>query len=244
MTNQGLALGAVTVSVALMIGWHYWAQKWTADQRRQNISEHWRSRLAQFFYFVGIPYLALVFGILTPQQLGLKGLEYFNLINWSGETVGPQIQQAVTLMLLEWLLDFNMILLAGSMALLLFIVVWLNLVKQDVIYSVTRQPMLSAVYWAAHWAFYRAVFWAVTGNLYLGIILGSGLVLLEWVLIEVLQNQRLAQNQKLLMNAIILVLTSAIFFYSQNLWLLLPIHLGMVAIVNSKWTMGYQWKTQ
>lgn len=233
------------ISVAIVSGWHYLAENQAGDQLWQNISEQWRGRLAQFFYFVGIPYLALVFGILTPQLLGLKGLEYFNLINWSSNATGVQIQQAVTLMLLEWLLDFNMILLAGSVALLVFAFVWVRLSKQGVIVRTTRWPVAIVVYYAVHWTFYRAVFWAVTGTLYSGVVLGGGLVLLEWTLVSVFKKQHPLQNQELLINAIILVLTSTIFFYSPNFWLLLPIHWLMAVIVNPEWGVRrHQWKTQ
>lgn len=237
-----MALAMAVVSVAIGCGWHYLAEHRSGGRLWQTISEQWRGRAAHFFYFVGIPYLALLFGILTPQLLGLKGLEYFHLINWSADTVSLQIQQAVTLLLLEGLLDFNTTLLAGSVALLVFTFVWVRLGRQGL--SPTRQPLVTVIYYALHWTFYRAVFWAVTGSLYSGVILGVGLVLLEWGLISMVKKQSPLQNQELLLNAIILILTATIFYYSPNLWLLLPIHWVMAAMINAEWAVKPSWTTQ
>ncbi len=250
MNEQWLASGAAILSLTLVVGWSYLQEKRVNDQFWQNISEQWQGRLAQFFYFVGIPYLAIISGLLSPQLLGLNGLEYFNLIDWGSDFLAVQIQQATTLMLLEWLLNVGMTVLAGSIAFLIFVGVWLSLRYQRLGYPSARESVLFTLYYALHWAFYRAVFWFVTGDLYLGVVLGSAFVLLEWAISQMVRHHfsgmqpGSGQQQRILVNAIILILTSTIFFYSPNLWLLLPIHLAMVAIVNRGWGESYQWKTQ
>lgn len=71
---------------------------------------------------------------------------------------------------------------------------------------------------------------AATGDLYLGVVLGSAAVILEWVLMAKMRNQTLLSPTTLL-NAVILILTAAAFFYSPNLWLLLPFHWAMAVVM-------------
>jgi hypothetical protein len=78
----------------------------------------------------------------------------------------------------------------------------------------------------------------VTGDLYLGVVLGAILVLLEWGLIDYLKKQQPLQNPQFLTDTILLILTATVFYYSPNWWLLLPVHLAMVAIVNKTWRGG------
>ncbi len=250
MNRHWLAIGAAVLSLILLPGWYYLKQKRNNDKFWENISEQWPGRLAQFFYFVGIPYFVIIFGGLSPKLLGLKGLDHFNLINWNSDFLAVQVQQAITLMLLEWLLDSSLTILVGSVTLLGLVSIWLGLKRHGVEFTPAPEPMLRTVYYALHWAFYRAVFWLITGELYLGVVLGSGLVILEWLLIQTFQNQSPTQRQQFLTSAIILILTATIFFYSPNLWLLLPIQLTMVSIINKGQGAiilhnngGQQWKT-
>jgi hypothetical protein len=231
MNEQELGIAVVIVSLVFRLGWSYSQQKQANNQFFQTLSERWFGHLAQSFYFIGIPYFAIIFGILPPKLLGLKGVTYFDLIILNSDLI-PQVQQAVTLMLLEWLLDSSLMVLAGLVALLLFGGICLGLKQHRVTMGLARTSTLHTVYYSLHWAFYRAVFWSITGDLYLGVVFGSSFVVLEWVLVDALQKQWSTRQPQFLTNIIILVLTATIFFYSPNLWLLFPLHLGLVAIIH------------
>jgi len=235
MHEQALTSSLAVLSLTLILGWYFIKQKRADDPFWQNISEQWPGRLAQFFYFVGIPYFAVSFGILKPRLLGLSGLDYFNLIDWSSEYLAVQIQQATTLMVLEWLIDSSMTLLAGSIALLVWSGIWLSLKYRGSNFSLARQSVTYIIYYGLHWAFYRAIFWSITDDLYLGVVLGSSFIILEWGLIQIWQKQWSTPQPSFLINTIILILTSTVFFYSPNLWLLWPIHWIMVALTNIGW---------
>lgn len=235
VNQQGATIGLAILSLALMLGWHRFERNQANNQFRQLVAVPWARGAAIFFYFVGIPYLALILGILPPRLLGLKGLEYFVLIDWNGDFLAAQIQQASTLMLLEWLLDSSATILAGLAAILFLIAIRISLTYHGIALTLNRETTLFTIYYGLHWAFYRAIFWSLTDDLYLGVVLGLGFVLLEWSLTSWLQGQWLAYKEQFLINTIILILTSTIFFYSPNLWLLWPIHLLLVAIINGRW---------
>jgi hypothetical protein len=240
--EQGLAGGLAFVSLALPTGW-YWLKKGQPKaQSWQKLEQRWLGRTAEFFYFVGLPYLALLSGLLTPRFLGLKGLEYFALIStrdFSGPSLIVGIQKAITLMLIECLVDSGMMIAVGLMALIILGGVTLGLARYSIRVGTFQTSVVDTIYYCLHWAFYRAIFWSMTGDLYLGVVLGGGLVILEWGLITWLQKGWPAQPSLFLMDVIILILTSAIFFYRPNLWLLWPIHLAMVALVTNKLLLNF-----
>ena len=235
VTGQWLTLGLGLLSLALGLGWRRLEQNQTDNRIWQLIAVPGFKGAAIFFYYVGIPYLALILGILTPRMLGLKGLEYFALVDWNSHSLTVETQQATTLMLVEWLLDSSAAILAGSAALLILIAIHISLIRNEVELKLLGESKLYTIYYGLHWAFYRAIFWSVTDDLYLGVVFGLGFVMVEWILTSWLQRQWSEQRQQFLINSIILILTSTIFFYSPNLWLLWPIHLMLVAVTNRRW---------
>jgi hypothetical protein len=235
--EQGLAGGLAFVSLALPTGWYWLKKGQPKTQFWQKLEQRWLGRTAEFFYFVGLPYLALLSGLLTPRLLGLKGLEHFALISTSDLSLASLlagVQKAITLMLVEWLVDSGVMIAAGLMALIVLGGITLGLARYGIRVGTFQTSVVDTVYYCLHWAFYRAIFWSMTGDLYLGVVLGAGLVILEGGLITWLQKGQPAQQSPFLMDVIILILTSAIFFYRPNLWLLWPIHLAMVILVKNK----------
>lgn len=237
MSQQWWALGLALFSLGLAIGWA-WVKKLTGnDFPWPALSQQWPGGVARFFYFVGLPYVAVIFGLLPPSLLGLKGLENFVLIDWAGGLVRGQqafvaVQYALVLMLLEWLIDSSYMVLAGLAALMVLAGIRLSLARAGIkVGAGVQTSVLSTLYYGLHWAFYRATFWLVTDDLYLGTVLGVGFVVLEWMLIAWIQKNR-PTDQKGLINIIILILTATVFFYSPNLWLLWPLHLAMVMLIN------------
>jgi hypothetical protein len=225
MNQLGGAMALAILSVALPVGW-FWL-KGTGFKAGQAINEQWLGSAARFFYFVGLPYLAMIAGILPPRLLGLKGLENFVSIN--------ELQKALTLLLLEVLVDGSVVIGVGLIALLLLAGIRLGLAQVGLGFGYYPSA-LDTVYDCLHWAFYRAIFWLMSGALYLGLVWGIAWVLLEWVLLAWVQKNWPAQQQQFLTKTIILILTATIFFYSPNLWLLWPIHLAMVIIIRSSST--------
>ena len=231
--QQGVALGFLAVSLVLPVGGHWLKQEKYKHQFERLAAAPGVKGAAVFIYFVGLPYLAVILGILTPRLLGLTGLEHFTLINWNSPGLTFQFQQATTLMLVEWLLDSSATLLIGSVALAVLAGIWMNLTHYGVIIPPIQQRVaLNTLYFALHWAFYRAIIWSVTDDLYLGVGLGAGVVVLEWIFVYWPHRYDVAYHQRFIVNAIILLLTALIFYYSPNLWLLLPFHWLMVTTVN------------
>jgi hypothetical protein len=95
--NIWLTGGLAVVSLALWPGW-VWLTRQPESWR--NLQQRWPGRAAEFFYFVGLPYLALIFGLLPPRLLGLKGLEY--LLSISTMSSLADLRQALILWLAAW----------------------------------------------------------------------------------------------------------------------------------------------
>lgn len=232
MSQPGWAGGLILFSLLLSVGW-VWLKNKRVNDHPWQVEEQWLGRTAQFFYFVGVPYLGIVLGIVPARLLGLKGLEYFVLVDLAGvpfQRAVAEIQYAFVLMLLEWLVDSRATIIAGLMALVLLGGIQLGLTRWAIgVETGSHLSILRIIYDGLHWAFYRAIFWLITDDLYLGVMLGASLVILEWILVAWLQKSKQTRPQ-LLMNIIILILTAAVFFYSPNLWLLWPVHLAMVII--------------
>lgn len=216
MTAQNILLaGLALLSLALPAGWAWW-------QKRQT-SEQWLSSTARFFYAVGLPYLALIAGLLPPRFLGLKGLETIMALDLNGAS----LQKAVTLLLLECLVDGGIVIRLGLAALLLALGLRWGLARLGLKPLASRLSVLEILYDGLHWAFYYAIFWALTVDLYLGVIGGLLWVLLEGALVAWVQR---GEPTPQLSKAVILILTAAIFFYAPNLWLLWPVHGGLAFI--------------
>ncbi len=220
------ALGLAAVLILMPLGWQLFNQK----QVQGLTATSWVKPLALFFYFVGLPYLAVLVGIITPRLLGLAGGEQLALVDWGGANLAAQLQLALTLLLLDWVLAAPATLMAGAAALLALAAVVFSLRRAGVP-VVARHSGLAIFYYGLHWAFYRAIFWAITADLYLATVLGVGAALLEWALVCRVAPAR--RDDSVVVNAIILVLTATVFFYSPNLWLLWPVHGLMAALVNA-----------
>jgi hypothetical protein len=218
-----IALGLAIISLVLPIGWQWlrfrfisaaWSKQW------------WFGQTAEFFYFVGLPYVALVFGVLTPQQLGLKGLEYFSLV--SPNSFISDVQRVFTLMVVEWLVDIGPMVGIGLAAALILSGIIFILTRYGVTEAQSDETILDTLYNTLHWAFYWALFWLLVDDLYLGILIGSGWAILEYFLLARMQQTRLNRQPQQLVKIMILIFTATIFFYRPNLWLLWPIHVVMV----------------
>jgi hypothetical protein len=201
-------------------------------------SQSWPGAPARVFYFVGLPYLAVISGVLTPRLLGLKGVEYF-MLTGEAHTLAAPFQQALVLTLLEWLLDSQLLIPLSLLALLFLATIRWRLFYDQAEWVAPEISGLEVIYTSLHWAFYRAIFWAVTGDLYLGLVWGASAVIIEWFLVGWIQKQRVAPqqvsglqaSQTFFIQLMLLILTSLLFFYTPNLWLIWPVHLALLAVL-------------
>lgn len=240
MTGQhGWAVAILLLSIGLSASPVWFKQKPASNKTWRIIEEPWLGQAARFFYFVGLPYLAVLVGILTPQMLGLKGLENVGLID--GGNLAAGLQTVLVLMLLEWLVDSSATIIVGLTALVILGGLRLSLARSGIALGAGyRATVVDTVYQVVHWAFYRAVIWLLTGDLYLAVVLGVGLVLGEWLLVTWIRQAWADWQQVILTDSLILILTAAIFYYSPNLWLLWPFHLAMVGLVRNS-DVGRVW---
>jgi hypothetical protein len=229
-------IGLAVVSLALAVGWA-WYKTRLVGANQQNLEEHWLVATARFFYFVGLPYLAIISGILSLRWLGLKGLDYFAFSSLTGD-FGTETQKAITLLLWEGLVDGSVMIGPGLLALLAVGGLRLGLTQAGLNLAAGLHSSPGTIFYTGlHWAFYRAIFWQVSGDLYLGTVLGAVWVMLEWALLAWLQQDRLAQQRQFWANLILLVLTSTLFYFSPNLGLLWLFHWAMVVIFSCGWSM-------
>jgi hypothetical protein len=207
----------------------------------RRLSTGWAASILRFVYYVGLPYTALVLGVLPGRYLGLVGLNRLQTGAVGGSDAGldawhllAQLRDAVSLAILDWLPGVGTLLSLGAVMLLLLSVTWLGYSYASRSLSpgsgVAGAPsplpsMVQVGYQAIHWSFYRSVAWLLTDDLYLAVVGGILLVGVEWLL----DPGRMARAQQPgaeepLIDASLLIATSVIFFFIPNLWLLVPVH--------------------
>jgi len=202
----------------------------------------WAASILRFVYYVGLPYTALVLGVLPGRYLGLVGLNRLQTGAAGGVDAGPdawrllaQLRDAASLAILDWLPGVGTLLSLGAIMLLLLSVAWLGYSRARRSLSpgsgVAGAPsplpsMVQVGYQAIHWSFYRSVAWLLTDDLYLAVVGGILLVGVEWLLDPGRMMARAQQPaaEEPLIDASLLIATSVIFFFVPNLWLLAPVH--------------------
>lgn len=185
-------------------------------------------RAGPLLYFLGIPYAALLVGAIPPSFIGLTGLEHFHALSSPGDAV-----RAAGLMLADMLPFVGNVVGVGVVFLALQLVVWgvyALALRDSGDLSPSARPSVSfyrVLLDAVHWAFYRGLAWLLTGDLYLGAVLGVLLVLAEWASDRRyrvgIAHPDLADTSLLRLN--LLLVTSTVFVFAPDLWLLLPLHL-------------------
>jgi hypothetical protein len=206
----------------------------------RRLSTGWAASILRFVYYVGLPYTALVLGVLPGRYLGLIGLGEVDagLNAWR---LLAQLRDAASLAILDWLPGIGTLLNLGAVMLLLLSIAWLG-------YSRARRnlstgpggagtpfslpSMVQVGYQAIHWSFYRSVAWLLTNDLYLAVVGGILLVGVEWLLDP--GRMTGAQHEAPLIDASLLIATSVIFLFVPNLWLLVPVH-WLLAAASWRW---------
>jgi len=204
----------------------------------RRLSQGWAASIMRFVYYIGLPYAALVLGVVPGRYLGLVGLSRLQVgaLPPSGLEAWQflsQLRDVVSLVILGWLPDVGTLLSLSAVMLLLLSVAWLGYSRFK--RGVAPDPgsnlplptsAVRAGYQAVHWSFYRSAAWLLTDDLYLGVIGGILLVGVEWMLDPgwMARVRRAPSAEEPLIDASLLIATSVIYFFAPNLWLLIPIH--------------------
>ena len=222
------------------------------------LSEGWVVSVLRFVYYIGLPYIALILGVVPGRYLGLVGLDRLeagNSLPGSESGLLMQLRDYLSLVVLSWLPDLGTVAGLAVITLLFLGVVWAGYAyfRRTVITGLGMSPLslkgasrfvaIQVVYQAVHWSSYRSAVWLLTDDLYLGVVGGVILVSLEWVLdpgwLERIRHPQ--RGEVLLVDASVLVATSVMFFFVPNLWLLLPVH-GLLATVGRRLLALRKWQ--
>lgn len=192
--------------------------------------------LLRFAYYAGLPYITLLLGVLPGHYLGLTGLERLGSLAGTPGIGHPLawLRAAASLLLQAWLPDLGRLAGLSVLMAVLLAIVW-GLYRHyapgytDEVPTLSRERRLGipgtpdpaafsrTAYAALHWAFYRAAFWLLTGDLYLAVVSGVVFALVEaWLCREM--------DSGAAVDVSLLVTTATIFLFAPNLWLLIPVH--------------------
>jgi hypothetical protein len=176
----------------------------------------WLLEAGRFLYYIGIPYAALLRGVVLPRLMGLTHLDWVKGIGL-GTALG-----------------------GGTFLILALIWWWYARAVAALPLSAKQRRGASlgddsingwvllreVIYLETHWAFYRSAAILLLDDYYLGTFVGFLLVTLEW-LINPAWRADLSlpwQSANILMLWSTAFVTAIIFLFTRNLWLLVPMH--------------------
>jgi hypothetical protein len=228
------ALGLMSMIVALEATWL--AKRIKSDKYLAWLTSKSAEAVLRTIYFIGLPYLALISGLLPARLFGLKGLEFLTVPNFSqawSEIFNSLLIQ-IGQILLTWLPDFG---LMASLSTLLggifFFYFWLYLqaIKPQNLESISPgyYSKVDLLFDVVHWSFYRAVGWLIFDDLYLGVIGGLIMVLLEYVTASRLGKFSCVGQQQYLLRFGWGLITSVTFLFVPNVWFTFAFQFILVA---------------
>jgi len=204
------------------LAWHYRRPRSSGrlDQWAETLKKwphrNWLLEAVRFLYYIGIPYAALLRGVILPRLMGLTHLDWVK-----GVGLGTA--------------------LGGGVFLFLALIWWWYARSMAALPLSARQRhgeglgdfstngwilLREAIYLQTHWAFYRSAAILFLDNQYAGVFLGFLLVTLEW---SVNPAWRVGlsshwRSVNLLLRWNLALVTAIVFLFIRNLWLLVPIH--------------------
>ncbi len=219
-------LGAMSVVVALEAVWL--KEKINADKHFGWLGKEPAISIFRAIYFVGFPALALVSGLIPARFFGLKGLEALSLAvlpRSDAKEITAVILTQLGKVLQTWIPDFGpMFASAALLSGLFFLYFWgyLTTFKSTAteekftfrIYPSTGDLLFDGI----HWSFYRAAGWLILGSLYLGIVGGLAILLVEYALASRVGNFSIELQQQYAFRFLFGLLTTVAFFFAPNLW--------------------------
>ncbi len=236
MSDRILIIILCLLSVITFAGSYWLADKFIQEENFLclKLKTKWLPTILQAIYFLGLPYLTLITGLLPARFFGLKGIEFF-LIPDLGQPIPSVIDTLFTQIgnvLFTWLPDFGPM-ASTSMVLGAIFVLYLGFYLQAIrpAHPTIYQSKVGIVFDAVHWAFYRAAIWLIVGSIYVGFLGGLILVLVEYTLANWLRKFPTLLQQQFLLRFSLGLLSSISFLFVPNLWLTLTFH-GILTIVS------------
>ncbi len=235
----GLSIFLYALAVNVMWRYRSWRPGWLEVLESQPYIA-----AARFFYYVGIPYLALLLGATSPQPMGLVDLDWL----WASLSKIPP-PRPLSALVLDWLRAAALGSTLGlGLFLLLALTCWYHARSLKTlpgspanVQLTTPRPteawwhlFLEAIYLEMHWAFYRSVPIILLDDYYFGSFLGLLLVGLEWWIdprfrasLNPSDNSCANSSERIrdLLTRWGLALGMTVtFFFIRNLWLMVPLH--------------------
>jgi hypothetical protein len=222
--------GLTILYLALQLAWDWaavWAGTWQGRAGnwlaavRDWPYAHWLGLAGKLFYYLGLPYGALLLGVADAQRLGLAGL------TWWPQAPLALLVGLAGVVLLGWTWGQSAAVAhrrAGHYRLL------------GAEAQALRAPwgwvplLLQVLCLEGNWAFVRGAAVALVG-VYGGIWLGLGLVAVIWLL-RPMRAEALADpvlRARTLLTLGLATMSGIVFMYAENLWICLLVHaLGFV----------------
>jgi len=191
-----------------------------AQQVRTTDEGHLIGEVAIFFFHIGIPFVAIIVGVLGTDLMALGNALPNTVLGFAA---------------LEWVRGVG---IAVGTLLFVMLVLWLMSRGQSAVHtskSTWATALREAAYNEVHWAFYRSAGALWFGDLYAGAVLGSVLIGLEWVLHPHFraQVQSAEMRPKLVLQLICLIVSSGLYLGVQNLWLMMAAHV-LISVIGSR----------
>lgn len=179
------------------------------------------SKILQLIYFIGIPYLALLSGLIPARLFGLKAWDSISQLiatafarqltsNWQTQ-LGISIQ--------VWASDAgaSIGIIASLIGVSLFFG-WLYL-RGNHPPIVTMPSYSQWIVDIIHWSFYRAAIWRISGDLYLSVLGGIFLILIEYLFVYKLGIKKGTTGTQLTIRFVGNTIVSVAFLFAPNLWI-------------------------
>ena len=215
--------GAIGESIARLTAWHF---------------SPWLLQLLRLLYYIGVPFAALLWGhdAVVGRLLGLQRLD---LSTSSGKMVGADVAANW----FDWAHDVGWAVVLGIGTWGLLALGWWTYRRALATADVTPDEgdmvtgandsgwvlLREAAYHEVHWAFYRNAPILALGT-YWGVWIELALVALE-VTLNPAWRKGLADPQRVpaqLLGGVLAVVSGAVFLLTQNLWLALVLHWGVL----------------
>ncbi len=213
------SLGGMSIFVAIETVWLH--RRILPPQYRQKLDYLPLRRTLLALYTIGLPYFALMSGLLPPRFLGLRGWDILAeaFSPQSPAQFLPQALLGVGNTLYLWLPDFGAIISTVAMLGGVWLI-FLSLNHTETLLTATSEPSAFDVLLdVVHWGFYRAILWRLSGNLYLAVVGGILLLLLEWVAVTRAGHFAPTETKRLALRFGLGVVSSIAFIFAPNLWL-------------------------